>query len=97
MKFSDPKVRQAILSHIRFAIDSVEAAIPVERVDETKVRFEESIIAEWKASVRIHLVSQILSFTLYHDFRFQNSIKGLRPQDLSPENAKPYEDFILED
>ena len=77
MDFNNPQVRQRVVEHILFAVQSVGAAFPL---PETPARIsEEEFIREFTIQLRNPIIMQVLSFTLALDHELKNTLSGLAP------------------
>lgn len=87
MNFNDQKVRQAVVAHLRFALEAVKSISNEEHVDNIDLALLD------KAMENV-LVVAILNFTLAQDYRLKNTLVELRPENIKDPNMK-IEDLIL--
>ena len=97
MDFHNPKVRTAMVAHIRFAIDVVSlASVPQSEIDEMRDdmgNLGEVLVGMVDKQLMNTLIAYVLNFTLSQDFRLKNSLVGLTQENLKPEQR--LEDMIL--
>ena len=84
MDFNNPKVRQVVLEHIRFAVDVVEAAIPDSSIMATDSSADRAM-TEMVNALRNPIIMQVLQFTLVLDYRLKNSLLYNTNQSLEDE------------
>jgi len=80
MNFQDPKVRQAVYDHLKFAFESVQSVMPPRYAAHQNTKGGEDTKAMYQVAdnMRIALIGQILSFTLARDYRLANSLTELK-------------------
>ena len=80
MNLNDPKVRQRVMSHVQFAIQTANAALGVEKLLEDSPStsdVEKQMVATLAQTVQSPIIIALLNYTMGKDFELGNALLGM--------------------
>ena len=79
MNLNDPKVRQRVIGHVQFAIQTTNAALGVEKLSENPTVVsdtEKQMVMALAQAVQSPIIVALLNYTISRDYELSNTLQG---------------------